>query len=42
MYLDKFFDISDTDFLFDSTINTNIYVSIDPAYLSNVNHFVRR
>jgi hypothetical protein len=42
MFLDKFFDITDTDFLFGSVINTNVYVSIDPAYLSNVNLFVRR
>jgi hypothetical protein len=42
MFVDKFFDIHDYDALFSSYINTINYVSIDPAYLSSVNFFVRK
>ena len=33
MYVDKFFNINDYDFIFDKYINSINYVSIDPAYL---------
>jgi len=42
MFKDKYIDIGDVDFLFTSVINTNTYVSVDPAYISSFNLFVRR
>ena len=42
MFRDKYFNITDYDYLFDSYTNTVNYVSVDPAYLSVVNFFVRK
>jgi hypothetical protein len=42
MFRDKFFNITDTDYLFDTYTNTVNYVSVDSAYLSDVNFFVRK
>jgi len=37
-----FYNFNDYEGMFDSYINTVNYVSVDPAYLSNVNFFVRK
>ncbi len=42
MYIDKYFNITEYEFLFSSYINTQNYVSVDSAYLSQVNFFVRK
>jgi len=42
MFKDKYMDIEKIDVLFTSVINTNTYVSVDPAYISSFNLFVRR
>lgn len=42
MFRDHFYNFNDYEFMFDSYINTVNYVSVDPAYLSNVNFFVRK
>ena len=42
MFVDKYFDINDYEALFSSYINTVNYISVDPAYLSVVNFFVRK
>jgi len=41
MFKDKYIEVGDVDFLYDSVINTHTYVSIDPASLSSYNLFVR-
>jgi len=42
MYIDKYFNITDYEALFSSYTNTQNYVSVDSAYLSQVNFFVRK
>jgi hypothetical protein len=42
MFLDHYYDFNDYEVLFQSYINTVNYVSVDPAYLSSVNFFVRK
>lgn len=42
MFVDKYFDVSKYDALLSSYINKINYVSVDPAYLSSVNFFVRK
>lgn len=42
MFRDHFYNFNDYEGMFDSYINTVNYVSVDPAYLSNVNFFVRK
>lgn len=42
MFLDNYYDFDDYKILFGSFINNVNYVSVDPAYLSSVNFFVRK
>ena len=42
MFVDHYFDFNDFEILFDSYTNTVNYVSVDPAYLSSVDLFVRK
>ena len=42
MFVDHYFDFNDFEILFDSYTNTVNYVSVDQAYLSSVDFFVRK
>ena len=42
MFVEKYFDIDKYEALYSSYINKVNYVSIDQAYLSSVNFFVRK
>ena len=42
MFVDHYYDFNDFEILFASYTNTVNYVSVDPAYLSSVDLFVRK
>jgi len=42
MFKDKYINITDVDFLFSSSINSNNFLSVDQDYLSSYNLFLRR